>query len=106
MENFIASAIESRNITLTWTPPTNITVSITGYNISCTGTLIMVNSSIRSVLIDELEPFTDYTCNIYALVLGNRGESLYINVTSNEEGTISKSACLKCKLIILLSMMA
>lgn len=96
-ENFNASEVLSRNITFSWDPPSisaaNLTINITGYTVICNGSLSSQNASSTEIpsstkiTIHGLDPFTNYSCSVFALVEGNRGNSAEsITQQTAEEG--------------------
>lgn len=92
-ENFNASEVLSRNITFSWDPPSisaaNLTINITGYTVTCNGSLSSQNASSTCTMITirGLDPFTNYSCSVFALVEGNRGNSAEsITQQTAEEG--------------------
>ena len=71
-ENFNASEVQSRNITFSWDPPNTNQTTIIGYTVTCNDSLCQ-NTSSTNITIHGLDPFTKYSCSVFARVEGNRG---------------------------------
>ena len=71
-ENFNVSDVQSRNITFSWDPPSTNQTTIIGYTVTCNGSLCQ-NTSSTNITIHGLDPFTKYSCSVFARVEGNRG---------------------------------
>ena len=79
-ENFTASDVQSRNITFSWDPPSTSAANlaiIIGYTVTCIGSVSMASqdTSSTNITFRGLEPFTNYSCSVFARVEGNRGNS-------------------------------
>ena len=80
--------MQSRSISFSWEPPTT-DLNITGYTVNCgdQDTHRAGNATSAPITISDLEPFTTYSCFVFARVNGNRGNNAEsITQRTAEEG--------------------
>ena len=81
-------AINSSTLMLSWEPPQEPNGVLTGYSYTCKQTsssmdLETLKTTVTSVLITELSPFTIYTCFVSASTTAGEGVSVTVmNITS------------------------
>ena len=84
------SATGSRSLSFSWSAPNNPNQTIVGYNVSCSssGETVFTGSYVNAGRYEgtNLLPYTNYTCRIFASVMGNVGEDATKIVLTHEEG--------------------
>ena len=89
-QNIKASAINSTTVVVTWDPP-SITNGILRYYTVVYGSsndmeMMEVNSSDVTVLVSGLDPFTNYTFNVFAVTVSPSKPSDNVTVVTDEAG--------------------
>ena len=82
-------------LTATWSPPSPANGIVTNYTIRCTSSVlapegfVIVVGNVLSETLDNLVPFTVYSCNVSATTGAGEGPSTGIQMArTNESGTI------------------
>jgi len=81
----------SRYINITWQPPAEVFSAIVKYSINCTGrgnsvTTETPDNSSRSFILQELRPYTNYTCCVMTVTLFPGGSAECTTTTTLEDG--------------------
>ena len=85
----------ARYINITWQPPTEVYSTIVRYSITCTGRGNSVTGQTRdstsmSFTLQELRPYTNYTCCVMTVTVRPGGSSQCNYTTTMEAGKHSK----------------
>jgi len=86
----------SRYVNITWQPPTEVYSTIVKYSINCTGRGSSVIQETRdntslSYIMQELRPYTDYTCCVMTVTVVPGGSAECVTATTLEDGEHVKS---------------
>ena len=88
--NLLASNVNSRSLELSWDPPdlSSTEVTLTGYSVFCNSSQVglSVSASTTNRVVNNLIPYTTYTCTVDANFGSNIGQSNPITKTTLEEG--------------------
>ena len=92
--NLMTNNVNSRSLELSWDPPDtrSTEVFLTGYTVICNSSQvgISVSASITNLVVNNLIPYTTYTCAVDANFSGNSiGQSTPVTETTFEEGKIN-----------------
>ena len=90
--SFSAVSIDSRSVTLSWTPPIERGRNgiISSYTVMCSsshegaiGPLTTVN---YTATFEDLSPYTYHSCHVYASTNVGSGPAAYLNFTTSSDG--------------------
>ena len=87
--NVMATAINSRNASISWTEPASPNGIIQLYNIMLTdefGSTTSVTSTELSLVLEDLRPFTNYTVVVNAMNSLTGENSIPVNFATMEDG--------------------
>ena len=89
----MANSIDSRSLELSWDPPdtSSTEVMLTGYIVICNGNQVgnSVSASTTNLVVNNLLPYTTYTCTVDANFVGNSIGQSTVTETTFEEGKIN-----------------
>ena len=91
--------VNSRSLELSWDPPdlSSAELVITGYTVVCNSSQVgtSVSASTTNLVVNNLMPYTTYTCAVDANFGNNIGQSTPVTETTLEDGKMTRSLCSK-----------